>query len=52
VLTITAPNPVISTDVGKLLTPLSLLFMMQENLGFSLQPNKTCGESAQGFHSL
>lgn len=35
VLTITAPNPVISTDVGKLLTPLSQLFMMQKPWVFS-----------------
>lgn len=45
-------NPVISTDVGKLLTSLSLLLTMQKNLGFSPQLNKTCGELAQGFHSL
>lgn len=52
VLTIMVANPVISIDVGKLLTSLSLLLTMQKNLGFSPQLNKTCGELAQGFHSL
>lgn len=49
VLTIIAANPVISTDVGKLLISLSLLLTMQKNLGFSPQLNKTCGELGKAF---
>lgn len=44
-----AANPVISTDVGKLLTSLSLLLTMQKTLGFHCSLIKPVGNWHEAF---